>query len=148
MIVQELLGEKNSQVVTIHPAAPLVEAARTLSKHRIGALIVTEEDGRLAGIISERDLTNAIGKYLTGLFDRKVADVMTSKVITCVPDDSIAEILYLMQKNRVRHLPVLDGDRLMGIISIRDVTENWLTALERENQQLRDAVGEERRRTA
>jgi len=148
MIVQELLGAKNSNVVTIRPTDTLVEAARVLSRHRIGALIVTDEEGRLAGIVSERDLTGAIGKYLAGLFDRQVADVMTRTVITCGPNDSIAEILYLMQTNKVRHLPVLDGDKLAGIISIRDVTENWLTALERENQQLRDAVGAELRHTA
>ena len=148
MIVQELLGAENSKVVTVRPSATLVEAAQVLTKHRIGALVVTDDDGRVAGIISERDLTKAIGQYLTGLFDRHVSDVMTSTVVTCCSNDSIAEVLFLMQKNRVRHLPIVDGEDLVGIISIRDVTENWLEALEQENQQLRGAVGAELRRSA
>ena len=148
MIVQELVGEKNSKVVTVRPSTPLVEAAQVLAKHHIGVLVVTDDAGRLSGIISERDLTKAIGQFLTDLFDRHVEDVMTATVVTCSPDDSIAEVLYLMQTNRVRHLPVLHGDDLVGIVSIRDVTENWLKALEQENQQLRGAVGAELRRSA
>ena len=148
MIVQELLGAKNSKVVTVRPSATLVEAAQVLAKHRIGALVVTDDHDQLSGIISERDLTKAISQYLTGLFDRHVADVMTSIVVTCRPDDSIAEVLYLMQTNQVRHLPILESKNLVGIISIRDVTENWLEALEQENRQLRGAVGAELRRSA
>ena len=94
-----------------------------------------------AGIISERDLTKAIVQFMAGLFDRRVADVMTRTVVTCSPDDSVAEVLYLMNSNRIRHIPILDRDALVGIISIRDVTGNWLDLLERENQQLRGAVG-------
>jgi CBS domain-containing protein len=141
MVVQELLSAKNSKVVTVRPSTTLVEAAQALTTHRIGALVVTDDAGRLLGIVSERDLTKAIGQYLTGLFDRHVADVMSRAVVTCSPDDSVAEVLYLMNSNRIRHIPVLDREDLMGIISIRDVTENWLELLERENQQLRGAVG-------
>ncbi len=141
MVVQELLGAKNSEVVTVRLFAPLVEAAQALAKHRIGALVVTDEAGRLLGIISERDLIKAIVEFKTSLFDRHVADVMTRTVVTCSPDDSVAEVLYLMNANRIRHIPILDHAALVGIISIRDVTENWLELLERENQQLRGAVG-------
>ncbi len=141
MVVQELLGAKNSKVVTVRPSATLVEAAQALTMHRIGALVVTDDAGRLLGIISERDLTKAIVQYLAGLIDRRVADVMTRTVVTCSPDDSVAEVLYLMNSNRIRHIPILDRDALVGIISIRDVTGNWLDLLERENQQLRGAVG-------
>jgi len=148
MVVQELLGAKNSKIVTVRPSATLVEAAQALTTHRIGALVITDDAGRLLGIVSERDLTKAIGQYLTGLFDRHVADVMTRAVITCSPDDSVAEVLYLMNSNHIRHIPILDHADLMGIISIRDVTENWLELLERENQQLRGAVGSDARRSA
>ncbi len=141
MVVQELLGAKNSKVVTVRPSATLVEAAQALTMHRIGALVVTDDAGRLLGIISERDLTKAIVQYLAGLIDRRVVDVMTRTVVTCSPDDSVAEVLYLMNSNRIRHIPILDRDALVGIISIRDVTGNWLDLLERENQQLRGAVG-------
>ena len=127
--------------LTVRPSTTLVEAAQALTTHRIGALVVTDDAGRLSGIISERDLTKAIVKYLAGLIDRRVADVMTRTVVTCSPDDSVAEVLYLMNANRIRHIPILDRDALVGIISIRDVTGNWLELLERENQQLRGAVG-------
>ena len=148
MIVQELLGAKNSKVVTVRPSTTLVEAAQALTTHRIGVLVVTDDAGRLSGIVSERDLTKAIGQYLTALFDRRVADVMTRAVVTCSPDDSVAEVLYLMNSNRIRHIPILDREDLMGMVSIRDVTENWLDLLEQENQKLRDAVGAEMRRSA
>ena len=134
MIVQELLGAKNSEVVTVRPSATLVEAAQVLTKYRIGALVVTDDNGHFSGIVSEQDPTKAIGQYLTGLFDRHAADVMMSTVVTCGPDDGIAEVLYLMQADRVRHLLILDCEDLVGIISIRDVTANWLEALERGNQ--------------
>ncbi len=148
MVVQELLNEKNSKVVTVRPSTTLVEAAQALAKHRIGVLVVTDDAGRLMGIISERDLTKAIVQYLAGLIDRRVADVMTRAVVTCSPDDSVAEVLYLMNANRIRHIPILDRDVLVGIISIRDVTGNWLELLERENQQLRGVVGADVHRSA
>ncbi len=106
MVVQELLGAKNSKVVTVRPSATLVEAAQALTMHRIGALVVTDDAGRLLGIISERDLTKAIVQYLAGLIDRRVADVMTRTVVTCSPDDSVAEVLYLMNANGSSRLPI------------------------------------------
>ncbi len=141
MVVQELLGAKNSEVVTVRPSTPLVEAAQALAAHRIGALVVTDHAGELLGIISERDLIKAIVEFEVDLFDRHVADVMTRTVVTSAPDDSVAEVLYLMNTNRIRHIPILDREVLVGIISIRDVTGNWLDLLERENQQLRGTVG-------
>ncbi len=141
MVVQELLDAKNPHVVTVRPSTTLVEAAQALTTHRIGALVVTDDAGRLMGIISERDLTKAIVQFMAGLFDRQVADVMTRTVVTCSPDDSVAEVLYLMNANNIRHIPILDREVMVGIISIRDVTRNWLELLERENQQLRGAVG-------
>ena len=148
MVVQELLGAKNSKVVTVRPSTPLVDAAQALATHIIGALVVTDDGGRLLGIISERDLIKAIVEFEAGLFDRHVADVMTRTVVTCSPDASVVEVLYLMNSNRIRHIPILDHEVLVGIISIRDVTENWLELLERENQQLRGAVGADVRHSA
>ncbi len=148
MVVQELLDAKNPNVVTVRPSTTLVEAAKALTTHRIGALVVTDDAGRLSGIISERDLTKAIVQFMAGLFDRRVADVMTRTVVTCSPDDSVAEVLYLMNANHIRHIPILDRDALVGIISIRDVTRNWLELLERENQQLRGAMGVDVHRSA
>ncbi len=148
MVVQELLDAKNSNVVTVRPSTTLVEAAQALTTHRIGVLVVTDDAGRLLGIVSERDLTQAIVQYLAGLVDRRVADVMTRTVVTCSPDDSVVEVLYLMDSNHIRHIPILDREVLVGIISNRDVTRNWLELLERENHQLRGAVGADVHRSA
>ncbi len=148
MTIRDLLEEKGSTVVTADPSATLVAAARTMVDHRIGALVVIDEDGRLTGIVSERDLMRSIVADAEGLFERRVEDVMTRSVATCAPDDSLVEALYLMNTRRIRHLPVLDGDTLAGMISIRDVTGEWLDLLEQENRQLRDEIGAQRRRSA
>ncbi len=148
MTVQVLLEAKSSGVVTARTSTTLAEAAQTLTTHRIGALVVTDDAGRLLGIVSERDLTRAIVEFASGLFDRCVADVMTRTVVTCSPEDSIVEALYLMNSNGIRHIPILDHEVPVGIISIRDVTGFWLELLERENQQLRGEVGSDVRRSA
>ncbi len=148
MTVQELLESKNSNVVTVRPSATLADAAEALTTHRIGALVVTDDAGRLLGIVSERDLTKAIVQYAADMLDRHVTDVMTRKVVTCSPEDSVVEALYLMNSKGIRHIPILDGDRLSGIISVRDVTKNSLGLLEQENQRLRDEVGAHMRQSA
>lgn len=148
MLIQELLEANDAEVVTARPSTTLAEAAQALTTHRIGVLVVTDDAGRLQGIVSERDLTRAIVEYAAGLFDRRVADVMTRTVVTCSPKDSIIEALYLMNSKGIRHIPILDHDVLVGIISVRDITAKWLDLLERENQQLRDKVGPDVRRSA
>lgn len=148
MMIQDLLETKGSAVVTTGPSATLVEAARTMVKHRIGALVVVDEDGGLIGIVSERDLMRSIISFAEGLFEQRVEHVMTRTVATCAPEDSLVEALYLMNTRHIRHLPVLVGDTLTGMISIRDVTGGWLGLLEQENRQLRDEAGAGQRRSA
>lgn len=148
MMIQDLLETKGSAVVTTGPSATLVEAARTMVKHRIGALVVIDEDGGLIGIVSERDLMRSIISFAEGLFERRVEHVMTRTVATCAPEDSLVEALYLMNTRRIRHLPVLENDALAGMISIRDVNGGWLELLEQENRQLRDEAGAGQRRSA
>ncbi len=140
MMVQELLTAKNSVVVTVNPTTTLAKAALTMVDHRIGALVVTDDAERLLGLVSERDLTNAIVDYSIGLVEQRVEDVMTHPVVTCAPYESVVEALHMMNSRHVRHLPILDRDRLAGMISIRDVTGKWIELLELENRQLRDPV--------
>ncbi len=140
MMVRELLAAKNSVVVTVGPTATLAEAARTMVDHRIGAVVVADDAERLLGIVTERDLTKAIVDYAIGLVQQRVEDVMTHPVVTCAPDESVIEALYMMNSRHIRHLPIMDRDRLAGIISIRDVTGKWIELLELENRQLRDPV--------
>ncbi len=140
MMVQELLVAKNSVVVTVSPTATLAEAARTMVDHRIGALVVADAAERLLGIVTERDLTTAIVDYAVGRVEHRVEDVMTHPVVTCAPHESVVKALYMMNSRHIRHIPILDRDRLAGMISIRDVTGRWIEQLELENRQLRDPV--------
>ncbi len=140
MMVQELLAAKNSVVVTVSPTATLAEAARTMVDHRIGALVVADAAEQLLGIVTERDLTKAIVDYAIGLVEQRVEDVMTHPVVTCAPDKSVVEALFMMNSRHIRHLPILDRDKLAGIVSIRDVTGKWIELLELENRQLRNPV--------
>ncbi len=140
MLVRELLAAKNSVVVTVSPTATLAEAARTMVDRRIGAVVVADAAEQLLGIVTERDLTKAIVDYAIGLVEQRVEDVMTHPVVTCTPDESVVEALNTMNSRRVRHLPILDRDRLAGMISIRDVTGKWIELLELEIRHLRDSV--------
>jgi CBS domain-containing protein len=140
MMVQELLTAKNSVVVTVNPTTTLAEAARTMVDHRIGAVVVADDAERLLGIVTERDLTRAIVDYSIGLMEQRVEDVMSYPVVTCSPDESVIEALYMMNSKHIRHIAVLDRDRLAGMISIRDVTGKWIELLELENRQLREPV--------
>ncbi len=140
MMVKELLVAKNSVVVTVSPTATLAEAARTMVDHRIGALVVADDAERLLGIVTERDLTTAIVDYAVGRVEHRVEDVMTRPVVTCAPEKSVIEALYMMNSKHIRYIAILDRDRLAGMISIRDVTGKWIEMLELENRQLRDPV--------
>ncbi len=138
MMVQELLDAKNSEVVTVSPTATLADAARTMVDHRIGAVVVADDAERLLGMVTERDLTKAIVDYGAGVVEKRVEDVMTHPVVTCAPDESVIEALYMMNSKHIRHIAILDRDRLAGMISIRDVTSKWIELLELENRQLRE----------
>ncbi len=140
MMVRELLAAKSSVVVTVNPTTTLAEAARTIVDRRIGAVVVADDAERLLGIVTERDLTRAIVDYPIGLAEQRVEDVMTHPVVTCAPDESVVEALYMMNSKHIRHIAILDRDRLAGMISIRDVTGKWIELLELENRQLRDPV--------
>ena len=140
MMVQDLLTEKNLAVVTISSTTTLAEAARTMVDHRIGALVVTDDAERLLGIISERDLTKAIVDHGGGVVDQRVGDVLTYPVVTIAPDESVIEALYMMNSKHIRHIVILDRNKLAGMISIRDITGKWIELLEEENRQLSGPV--------
>jgi CBS domain-containing protein len=129
MKVEAVMAAKGREVATIHPIATLATVAQRLRLENIGALVVLEGD-RLAGMISAHRGEAA---------EIKVADVMTRNVITCRPEDSLTRVLGLMTRHRVRHLPVLEGGRLAGLISIGDAVKHRLDELELEASVLRDA---------
>ena len=138
MKVEAVLTAKGRQVASINPSATLATVAQRLRLEGIGSLVVLDE-GKLAGMISERDVVHAFAAHRAEAAELKVADVMARDLVTCRPDDSLTRVLGLMTRHRVRHLPVLEGGRLVGLISIGDAVKHRLDELELEAAVLRDA---------
>jgi len=141
MEIRDFLEHKQAGVLSVAPGHALQQAAEIMTSHGVGALVITDEAGNLLGIVTERDLTRAIATYGVDLIDKPVRDVMTEKVVTCDIDQSVVEVLYLMKSNGVRHIPVLDLDRLTGIVSMRNLNDGWFDLMEDENRTLRERVG-------
>ena len=138
MKVEAVLAAKGREVASINPSATLATVAQRLRLEGIGSLVVLEE-GKLAGMISERDVVHAFAAHRAEAAEIKVADVMARDLVTCRPEDSLTRVLGLMTRYRVRHLPVLEGGRLAGLISIGDAVKHRLDELELEAAVLRDA---------
>jgi CBS domain-containing protein len=140
MLIAQILAGKGSDVVSTRPEATIAEVAGLLKEKRIGAVVVTNADGRLCGIISERDLARGLASYGSKLLDMKVGGLMTSDVVTCSPDDGIETLMQTMTEGRFRHLPVVKDGELTGIISIGDVVKHRLKELEAETHMLQDYI--------
>ena len=138
MKVDAVRAKKGQEVATIQPSATLATVAQRLRLENIGALVVVE-GGSMVGMVSERDVVRAFAEHRAATSEIKVAEVMARDVVSCRPDDSLTRILALMTRHRVRHLPVLDGGRLAGLISIGDAVKHRLDELELEASVLRDA---------
>jgi CBS domain-containing protein len=138
MKVDAVLASKGREVKTVDPSAILASVAQRLRLDGIGALVVLDQ-GRVVGMVSERDVVRAFAAHRAEAAEIKVSEVMTPNVISCRPDDSLTRILGLMTRHRVRHLPVLEGGRLVGLISIGDAVKHRLDELEMEAAVLRDA---------
>ncbi|MCX8090943.1 MAG: CBS domain-containing protein [Verrucomicrobiae bacterium] len=122
--IRDILAQKGSTVWTISPTATVFEAIQMMADKNVGALVVTEGD-RLAGIISERDYTRKVILKGRSSKDTPVRDILSKEVIHVTPEHTVDECLRLMTEHRVRHLPVLEGERLVGIVSIGDLV-NWV----------------------
>ena len=141
MKVRTILDTKGRHVVTIRPDASVSTAVHRLVLERIGALVVSEDGHKVAGIISERDIIQSLAKSGQDLLTsgRRVAELMEHNVITCTPDDTVQQVMAEMTRRRVRHLPVMEGGGLVGIISIGDVVKSRLEEVELEANVLREA---------
>jgi CBS domain-containing protein len=135
MLLKDILATKGTRVLTIEPSATMADAVEKMVAHRCGCLVVCEGHS-MVGIISERDVLRAIAGVSERLDKISVAARMTKDVITGAPYDNINDTMGLMTKHHVRHLPVLDGDRLSGLISIGDVVKAQHQKLEMENHLL------------
>jgi CBS domain-containing protein len=140
MLIAQILAGKSPDVVTTRPDATIAEVAKLLKAKRIGAVVVTDAEGGLCGIISERDLARGLADHGADLLTLRVGDLMTREVSTCSPDDGIDQLMHQMTEGRFRHLPVVEDGSMIGIISIGDVVKHRLEELEQEAHMLHDYI--------
>jgi CBS domain-containing protein len=144
MNVKTILAAKarnlGGDIICIEPTANLAAAAKLLSAHRIGAVLIRGAGGRLSGILSERDIVRALSEHGADALALPVAQVMTRDVATCGEDDTVASIMERMTTGKFRHLPVVAQGRLTGLISIGDVVKERVEEIERESEAMRDYI--------
>jgi CBS domain-containing protein len=139
-VIKSILSTKGDEVVTIEPTATLEVAVNTLMQRRIGAIVVLGADQRVTGIISERDIIRALAQHGADVLKQPVGQVMTRKVATCTATETVGNLMEAMTNGRFRHVPVVEQDRLVGIISIGDVVKHRLLEIEQESAALRDYI--------
>lgn len=136
MRISQLLRRKGSEVATVDGSTSIRSALRLLAERGIGALVVSSDGRRVEGIVSERDVARGLHELGSELLDRPVSSVMTTQVHVCPPDATVDGLARTMTDHRVRHVPVVAGGVLVGIVSIGDVVKARLDELEAERQQL------------
>lgn len=141
MTVQTLLTHKGATVYKIEPTASIACAAKALSDHDIGALVVTDVEGAIVGIVSERDIVRVLSAHGSAALETLVAEVMTRRVKTCNRRDKVGDIMQRMTEDKLRHLPVVEDGRIVGIVSIRDVVRRQLEEMEQDLNALREYAG-------
>ncbi|HEY3065530.1 MAG TPA: CBS domain-containing protein [Methylomirabilota bacterium] len=140
MTLRDILGIKGSQVHTIGPDQTVLEAVALLVEHRIGALLVQDGAGAVAGIISERDVLRQCQHHGAELGRLRVREVMTPDLIVCGLADDVEHAMGLVTKHRVRHLPVMDEGQVAGMISIGDLVKACLDEAQSENVMLKEYI--------
>ncbi len=140
MNVETILRTKGSGVATIRPDETVGAAVKELISRNIGALVVSENGETVEGIISERDIVHGLVDHGAALLSLKVAEMMTSRVVTCQLSDSVDQLMAEMTNRRIRHFPVVEDGRLRGIVSIGDVVKTRLDEVEYEAQSLRSFI--------
>lgn len=137
-----MLAAKQDRVITSRPQTPISTIVRMLKLEGIGAIVVSEDGEHIQGILSERDIVRALVDHGGRVLEMRAADLMTHGVRTCTPEDNIKDVMAAMTGSRIRHLPVVRGGKICGVISIGDVVRNRLEELEMETSVLRDyAIG-------
>jgi CBS domain-containing protein len=140
MTIKAILSAKGGDLISIEPTATIETAVETLAKHKIGALLVLGPDRRVIGILSERDIVRVLAEHGAEVLTKPLAQVMTRKVVTCSPNEPVASIMEWMTTRKFRHVPVVEEDQLVGIISIGDVVKHRLHEMEQESAALRDYI--------
>jgi len=140
-IVRDVLAAKREQLHTIGAQATVLEATREMNRHKIGAMVVTEDGDQVVGIFTERDVLMRVVAEEVGPSEIKVGDVMTKDVICCSPSDDLDEVSAIMKSRRIRHVPVCGRDgRVLGMISIGDVNAQYASNAEQTIHFLNDYI--------
>jgi CBS domain-containing protein len=139
MTVRAILDSKGHQIQSVEPDAKLSAAIKILAERKIGAVLAMSK-GRIEGILSERDIVRVLGERGAAVLDEPVSAVMTRKVISCKQSDTVSAIMEMMTVGKFRHLPVLDGDKVVGLISIGDIVKWRVQEYEHEQEALREYI--------
>lgn len=141
MLVSQILKSKaDDGVVSVPPGTTVAKAAETLSTRRIGALVVSPDGKRITGILSERDIVRELGRRGTACMADTVDSIMTARIVGCARGDSTDDVLQKMTDGRFRHMPVMEGDEMVGLISIGDVVKARLMELAAEKDALEGMI--------
>ena len=140
MQVENILQSKGRAVTTIAARATIAEAVELLNSRRIGAVVVVNDTGKVAGILSERDVVRHLGQDWAALAARPVSDVMTKAVVTTGRHATVAELMERMTEHRIRHIPVVEAGELVGIVSIGDVVKRKIEETEQEATALKQYI--------
>ena len=140
MIVKNILAGKGGNVVTINPTADVISAAKLMAEQGIGAVVILGADHRIVGILSERDIMQALAEHGVAVLSEPVSQVMTREVKTCSEDDTTGDLMSRMTTGRFRHLPVVKQGKLIGIVSIGDVVKSRVEEIDQETKTLREYI--------
>lgn len=141
MTVSALLKNKDQKIITISQAKTLQDVCNILAENRIGAIIVCSDNGMVEGIISERDVVKALGQSGSQVLVQQVGQYMTPNPISCTAFETINQIMSKMTKGRFRHMPVMDGDKLIAVISIGDIVKARMETMENEAKAMQEYIG-------
>ena len=140
MKLAELIKGRQRETVKVRAGSTISAAANTISENKIGAVLVQDDNDNIVGILSERDIVRGMGPHGADLHDVLVSELMTSELIRCAPEDTVNEAMAMMTDRHIRHLPIFDGDELVGLISIRDLMKCRIMEVQSEAEALRQYI--------
>lgn len=140
MTIRELLAQKGSKVFTADSNSGVIDAVKLMTDNKIGCVLVVNKEGLPAGIFTERDVLRMVAANLNGIANQKLSDVMTKDLIIATPDEDIEVVQNIMTNKHLRHLPVLEGNKIAGMVSIGDIVKVSLKHREFEVHHMRDYI--------
>ena len=140
MNISSILANKGKTVITADPDSSLGAISKTLADNRIGAIVIIDAGGKVCGIVSERDIVRQVASSGAGALDQPISQCMTKKVVSCDGQSTVDEVMGIMTNHKFRHIPVIEGGGLVGIISIGDVVKHKIEQAEREAAELKQYI--------